>query len=169
MSCPSPNASLWSLRLCGNGAALPRIPLGRYSQSWCVCFLRACLCMSKRKTHISSLVQSRDFGSPPVCRRLRPGLGSTCFGTGPCFPITAAAVLGQLVSPALFRFLLFPKQHGSWLGLDFKENTSKTLKTVVVRNHSPVPSCVALPAFQTVLFERPAPTELSHSPRPQYF
>lgn len=72
--------------------------------------------------------------------------------------------------PLFFYFFFFPNNMGkSWLGPDVKENTSKTLKMVVVRNHSPVPSCNALPAFQTVPFQSPAPAELSHSPWPQYF
>lgn len=70
LSRPSPNAGLWGLRPCGNGAALGRVPLGRRSWSWCIWFLCACLCMSKRTDPYLSPGSGQGF-------RLSPNLPET--------------------------------------------------------------------------------------------
>lgn len=107
----------------------------------------------KKKGPYLSPGSGQGFWLSPVCRRLKPGLSSACFGTGPCFPITAVAALGQLVSPALFSISFFSKQHGKVLDPDVKQkHPLKILKMVRVSKHPPTHA--HLPVLLCLLSER---------------
>lgn len=149
LSYPSPNANLWSLRPCGNGAALPRVPPGRRSQS-CVWFLCARLCMSKRKTRPVALSWFRaGILALPWSAGDRGQVSALpVLALGPAFPLQPQLCWVNWSHPLFFDFFFFQT---TWEGLGWtsmsNRNTSKILKMVRVSNYTPAPLCIALPTF----------------------